>query len=185
MSILIPLVKKGITFNEVPDKMAVYLELGDCKQNCKGCHSPELQSPDVHYQDSDFIRNWVVDQIDSGANAIVVLGGTTSRNLPTEDLIVFLQDLARIAPVCLYSGRDDEISDKTIAYAGGCSWLKTGSYQEKLGGLDSPITNQKFYYISDVGVLDAADNLVRWDAEYIDQTYKFREGYKHGNRRKD
>ena len=44
-NMLVPVVDWGITFNEVPDKVAVYFELGDCNKHCKGCHSPELWEP--------------------------------------------------------------------------------------------------------------------------------------------
>lgn len=177
MSVLVPLVKKGITFNEVPDKMAVYLELGDCFQGCKGCHSPELSKcmKLSDYTDSDDIRRWVVDQIDSGANAIVVLGGTTASLLNTEDLIYFLRDLAQIAPVCLYSGSDFEATDKMIADQGDCTWLKTGSYKEELGGLDNPKTNQRFYKIEGCYVINSCAECMGIDVEFIDETYKFRQ----------
>ena len=42
MSILVPVHSVGITLNEVPDKVAFYITLGNCTQRCKGCHSPEL-----------------------------------------------------------------------------------------------------------------------------------------------
>ena len=169
----VPLLKRGITFNEVPDKMAVYFELGDCEQGCKGCHSPELQNKCTEFVDSNDMVSFAVDQIDAGANAIVVLGGTTARSLTSADMVSLLQDLALIAPVCLYSGSDNDVLDKQIASLGNCTWLKTGSYQEAKGGLQSRTTNQRFYTIKQRYHVDGQDNLVGIETEFIDETYKF------------
>ena len=43
MSVLtFPVANKGVTMSEVPDKIAVFFEIANCKQKCRGCHSPEL-----------------------------------------------------------------------------------------------------------------------------------------------
>jgi len=56
-----------------------------------------------------------------------------------------INELAEIAPVCLYSGSDDAESDKELALETDLTWLKTGSYKEELGGLPNSATNQRFY----------------------------------------
>ena len=33
---------KGVTLTELPNEIAVFFEIGNCKQHCEGCHSPEL-----------------------------------------------------------------------------------------------------------------------------------------------
>jgi len=169
----VPLLKRGITFNEVPDKMAVYFELGDCNQHCTGCPSTELQDKCTEFVDSNDMVRFAVDQIDAGANAIVVSGGTTARSLTSADMVSLLQDLAHIAPVCLYSGSDNDALDKSIASLGNCSWLKTGSYQVTRGDLRCQTTNQRFYSIHQRYRVDGQDNLVGIENEFIDETYKF------------
>ena len=38
----IPVMGQGVTLTELPNEIAVFFEIGNCKQHCEGCHSPEL-----------------------------------------------------------------------------------------------------------------------------------------------
>ena len=144
MSILVPVVSTGITLNEVPDKIAYFLELGSCTQRCKGCHSKELWEEVKSPMSLEDVLRGAENAIESGANAIVLMGGTCNK-MSTPDLLKVLDGLSEIAPTCLYSGLDDEKTNTYIAEHSGITWLKTGSYKEELGGLSSPTTNQRFY----------------------------------------
>lgn len=177
---VIPLVDFGFTFNEIPDKFAFYLEMGECMQGCPCCHSPELQE-DLKMKSSILeIRELAEQAIDDGANAIVVMGGTTSKNLDKGTLVRLLQELSCVAPVCLYSGRNAEWEDKRIADAGDCTWLKTGSYIDALGGLESPRTNQRFFQREYVQYTDSYnDYLVDIRKVWVDNTHKFWKKVKH------
>lgn len=168
-----PVVNTDITFNELPDKMAYAIELGACRQHCIGCHSPELQKEDVALTTIDDILDEAQEAIDAGANAIVVMGGTNNCHITNESLIVLLRNLSYIAPTGLYSGSDDEDLDKMLAVEGYCTWLKTGNYMEALGGLESPRTNQRFYYILSCCVLDGQDNVTSIHHSFVDETHKF------------
>ena len=144
MSILVPVVSTGITLNEVPDKIAYFIELGSCTQRCKGCHSKELWEEVKSLTSLADVLRGAENAIESGANAIVLMGGTCNK-MSIPDLLQLLGGLSEIAPTCLYSGLDDEETNTYIAEHSGITWLKTGSYKEELGGLSSPTTNQKFY----------------------------------------
>lgn len=144
MSILVPVVSTGITLNEVPDKIAYFIELGSCTQRCKGCHSEELWEEVKSPMSLEDVLRGAEKAIESGANAIVLMGGTCNK-MSTPDLLKVLDGLSEIAPTCLYSGLDDEETNTYIAEHSGITWLKTGSYKEELGGLSSPTTNQRFY----------------------------------------
>lgn len=179
MSILnnkdIPLIQKGVSFNEIPDKTAVYFELGDCNAHCKGCHSPELQEPfrlhDDRYVSINDCMKYADEQLDKGANAIVVLGGTkTYTDFP---LIPLLKALGTLAPVCLYSGSDSVQTERMRAVEAGCQWLKVGSYQADKGGLMSKKTNQRFYEIFPCYRKDAYDLIIDKEYDFIDNTYMF------------
>ena len=112
---------------------------------------------------------------EQGADAILLMGGTTNR-LHESDIIQMLRRLSVILPVCLYSGSDDEEHDKDIAQKSGITWLKTGSYKAELGGLASPTTNQRFYKLNDLFVLDNKGNIVERDTIFHDLTYLFQKG---------
>lgn len=144
MSILVPVVSTGITLNEVPDKVAFFIELGSCTQRCKGCHSKELWEEVKEPTSLDILLKEVEKAIDKGANAIVLMGGTCN-GLNIKELSTILQALSDIAPTCLYSGSDDQKLNRFIAENTNITWIKTGSYKEELGGLSSPTTNQRFY----------------------------------------
>ena len=144
MSILVPVVSTGITLNEVPDKIAYFIELGSCTQRCKGCHSKELWEEVKSPMSLEDVLRWAEKAIESGATAIVLMGGTCNK-MSIPDLLKVLDGLSEIAPTCLYSGLDDEETNTYIAEHSGITWLKTGSYKEELGGLSSPTTNQRFY----------------------------------------
>lgn len=144
MSILIPVVSTGITLNEVPDKIAFYVELGECTQHCAGCHSPYLWEPVAHKTTLEDLQAQADEAIDKGANAIVLMGGT-ANGLSMEDLIEIINGLEDIAPTCLYSGIDDMDVNRYIAEHSQLTWIKTGSYKEELGGITSPTSNQRFY----------------------------------------
>lgn len=173
MSVLvkIPVANVGITMNEVPDKIAVYFEIGECQQNCKGCHSPHLHKKTDHLAIED-MEALAENAIDAGANAIVLMGGTTN-GIAREHLKMLINNLGGIAPVCLYSGSDDLEADLELALETNLTWLKTGSYKKELGGLLNPKTNQRFfrkdYFMSSVNYTD-----IKCLPEMIDMTDFFR-----------
>lgn len=147
MSILVPVYSKGITLTEIPNRVAVFFELGNCTQNCDECHSPHLQ----HRHNETYLtylkdlEKYADEQIELGANAIVILGGTTTKDFSYSDLVKTINALAQIAPVCVYSGSDDDKMHNNLFHDSGLTWLKTGSYQKYKGGLDKETTNQRFY----------------------------------------
>ena len=38
-----PVVTTGVTLTELPDKISLFIEMGQCYNNCKGCHSDHLR----------------------------------------------------------------------------------------------------------------------------------------------
>lgn len=143
MSILIPVVDTGVTLNEAPHHVSFFIELGECQAHCKGCHSPHLAN---HVENKTTLEDLVAKAdtaMDKGCNAIVLMGGTT-HGISDDDLITIINELAGVAPLCLYSGSDDYEHDIYIANHSMLTWLKTGGYKESLGGLNNPTTNQKF-----------------------------------------
>lgn len=168
-----PVVNTDITFNEIPDKMSYAIEMGACDQHCANCHSPELQDATIELTPLLDILDEAREAIDAGANAIVVMGGTTNKHITDESLIALLSALSDIAPTGLYSGSDDEDRDRTIALEGHCFWLKTGPYVEALGGLESTRTNQRFYRITSTYRIDSRDNLMDIRPCFMDETHRF------------
>ena len=101
--ISLPIVTTGITFTEIPDNIAYFMEIGNCTQKCKGCHSPHLQGDTV---EPTFLKDIINDCIKAkqqGATAILLLGGTTN-GIPINTLNLIIKELSFILPVGIYSG---------------------------------------------------------------------------------
>mgnify|MGYP002515938066 CR=1 FL=1 len=153
----IPVVSHGITFNEIPGKVALYFEIGQCKAGCKGCHSEHLWK-DCHQETSiQTMLDMVKDAKAEGADAVVLMGGTTN-GIPMDDLLLTINYLATLLPVGLYSGSNSIRQALELVNMSFLKWLKIGSYQKEKGGLDSPTTNQMFFEIQDDGsILDKTE----------------------------
>lgn len=175
MSILVPVVSTGITLTEIPDRISYFIELGNCSKHCPNCHSPYLSDTVISPPDLAGVERMVEHAAERGADAIVLMGGTTN-GISDDDLITICQTLGNILPVGLYSGRDDEERDKDIALRGSLHWLKTGSYQEELGGLDSLRTNQRFYELEARFVFDRSGLYIQTDTIFHDLTHLFQKG---------
>lgn len=163
-----PIHNMGITLNEVPNKVAVFVEFSNCHLKCEGCHSNHLHSDmfDGEKTDIKYILSYVEKQIDKGAEYIVLMGGDTN-GVPKEDLYLLIDRLAEIAPVMLYSGSEDT----SILTETNLTLLKTGGYIEELGGLLSPTTNQKVFK-KDIKVLPTS-GIVATQVVPVDITEEF------------
>jgi anaerobic ribonucleoside-triphosphate reductase activating protein len=175
LSILVPVISTGITLTEIPDRIAYFIELGNCSKHCPNCHSPYLSDTVISPPDLAGVERMVEHAAERGADAIVLMGGTTN-GISDDDLITICQTLGSLLPLGLYSGRDDEERDKEIARRGSLHWLKTGSYQEELGGLDSPRTNQRFYELEARFVFDRSGSYIQTDTIFHDITHLFQKG---------
>lgn len=158
-----PVINQGITLQEIPGRIAVYFEIGNCTRKCKGCHSEHLQTHihEVFFRELSEMLDYAKKEKERGATAILLMGGTTNRINP-EQLCKAITEMSRVLPVGIYSGADDNSQiHKCLKEVPGLQWLKTGAYVEKLGGLHVPGTNQKFY--------------VKTEGYWVDETSKFQE----------
>jgi len=126
-----------VVFQEVPGEISLCFSISGCKLQCKACHSSHLWKENngkilpVH----QYIET--LNRYADYATCILFMGGEWH----TEELI----ELLKIAKhknykTCLYTG-EDEIS-KDIKRE--LTFLKTGRWQQELGGLESKTTNQIF-----------------------------------------
>lgn len=146
----LPVVSHGITMNEIPGKVAVYFEIGQCNARCEGCHSKHLWEECKQKTSVQTMMDIVKDAKANGADAVVLMGGTTN-GIPFDDLLLTINYLSTLLPVGLYSGSDSIRQALELINMSFLRWLKIGSYQEQRGGLGSPRTNQMFFEIQDDG----------------------------------
>lgn len=125
---------------EVPGEISLAFNISGCPHRCEGCHSQYLWE-----DDGDALLDnlgHLLKQYGDLITCVCFMGG--DQNM--EELILACK-IVRLAGLktCIYSGLDDkEFFDEHLDVI---DYLKIGRYVEKLGGLSSSTTNQKFYDI--------------------------------------
>lgn len=154
-----PIVSYAVSMQEIPDHIAFVINIGNCIQGCKGCHSKDTMSYYWGESPKEVPLKKIIKKASKvhklGATVCCIMGGTTNYGVTREYLTALIKALALIFEdgVGLYSGSDcpidDEFYDNGINYYYAhhtpLTYLKIGSYQKDLGGLDKPTTNQRYY----------------------------------------
>lgn len=132
----------SIVFREIPDKTFLAFNVTGCENSCDGCHSPELREDiGTELKPKHFLN--IVKKYVCGIDGVLFLGEGKSSDKP---LLLYLASLTKNERLltALYSGRSDIPNDYYMFF----DYIKIGPYVKTLGGLDSPTTNQRLYYIS-------------------------------------
>lgn len=148
-----------VTFQEVPNEIALTFTITNCPHRCPGCHSSWLQGDIGDALDIDDIK-YYIKQYDGAITAICFMG----EGSDPEALAKLLKEAKQTGyKVCLYAGEefiDDVPVIKLLSKEDYPNYLKVGAYKEELGGLDKETTNQRFLKLDSAGF-------------YIDITYHF------------
>jgi anaerobic ribonucleoside-triphosphate reductase activating protein len=135
----------AVTLGEVPNEVSLTLNISDCPFKCEGCHSKHLQEPLGVELTLDKLRN-LIDK-NKGITVVTFMGGDQCK----EDLTYFLAWIkTQELKTCLYTGATN-VSNKIL---NKLDFIKYGKYVEKLGGLESPGTNQMFLEVSTGKILN-------------------------------
>lgn len=130
-----------IGFKELPNEVSLIVELSDCENNCKGCHSPHLRG---NYGTPVTELYSVISKYEKHITAICFLGH--GGELQQDQFTRLLTNTKFLYPnikLGLYSGLDDLIT-RFMPYL---EYYKVGKYIEEFGGLESPSTNQIMYLL--------------------------------------
>jgi len=128
----------SIVFQEVPNEVSLAINISGCPYKCRGCHSEYLWEYKGNYLCDDLFG--LIEKYKGLITCVCFMGGDQNPS----DLLYCFHIVKQFGlKICLYSGNDDEASLAQLA--SHCDYLKVGHYDEHLGGLDSPTTNQKFY----------------------------------------
>lgn len=143
-----------ICFQEFPNEISLCINITGCPHKCPGCHSPELWE-DVGTELNQHELSRLIDK-NKGITLIGFMGGEPSI---INTLAAYIK---RNYPLNIgwYTGNTtfEGVNINNFDY------IKVGPYIAELGGLDSPTTNQKMYYIKHNSIIDS---------EPINITYKF------------
>lgn len=129
--------KYDIVFQEVPNHISLAFYVCGCPLKCVGCHSPELWTEKSGFPLTLELFHSLLKKYHHKADCILFLGGEWHPH----ELQNFLQEaLKQNYKTALYTGLED-VSENLKAHL---HFLKTGPWQQELGGLSSSTTNQVF-----------------------------------------
>lgn len=130
-----------ITFREVPDEVSLCINISGCPNHCEGCHSPELWDDIGDELNKESLIKLI--KKNEGITCVCFMGGDADPEYVRE-LALSIKSKFNLK-TCWYSGKTlTEINDVDL---GPYNYIKVGPYDEKLGGLDSPTTNQRFFIV--------------------------------------
>ncbi|MDD2436719.1 MAG: anaerobic ribonucleoside-triphosphate reductase activating protein [Massilibacteroides sp.] len=136
-------VNYDIVFQEVPGEVTLSINLSNCPNHCKGCHSPYLWENIGEILDEHALVQ-LLERYGQSITCICFMGGDANpHEVEASSVFVREQTNGRIK-TAWYSGKNklpETCSPQNFDY------IKLGPYMEKLGGLDSATTNQHFYRV--------------------------------------
>jgi len=146
-------VSYDIVFQEIPGEVTLAVNLSNCPNGCKGCHSSYLQQ-NIGETFDECAVDHILDKYGNSITCICFMGGDANPER-VEELSEFIHKRKNgTIKTGWYSGKSrlpENISIRNFNY------IKLGPYIEKFGGLDSPTTNQRFYKIEKEEMIDQTD----------------------------
>jgi anaerobic ribonucleoside-triphosphate reductase activating protein len=126
-----------VVLQEVPGEISLCFSISGCNLHCEGCHSPFLWKEGNGNLLTENVYTSLLNKYKNLATCVLFMGGEWHE----EELINMLQ-LAKKQDLktCLYTG-EEFISE---AIKNELTFLKTGKWEQKIGGLEKNSTNQKF-----------------------------------------
>ncbi|MDR2291914.1 MAG: anaerobic ribonucleoside-triphosphate reductase activating protein [Prevotellaceae bacterium] len=142
-----------IVFQEIPNEVTLAVNISNCPNNCKDCHSPYLRENAGEALNENIIAAWI-EKYGNAITCICFMGGDAEPR-EVERLAAFVQSASdRKIKTGWYSGKADLPEDIDLA---SFDYIKLGAYVEHLGGLNRRTTNQRFYRIENGTLTDMTD----------------------------
>ena len=131
-------------FREVPGEITLGISISGCTIRCKGCHSRELWEDKGTPLDVEILCGLLNQH--NGITCLLLLGGEHDIDALTE-LFMYAHKRVKTAWYCGL----DRLPEQHQGIKQYLDFLKLGHFDIKLGGLDSPITNQRLYRLDHHG----------------------------------
>jgi anaerobic ribonucleoside-triphosphate reductase activating protein len=145
-----------IVFQEIPNEVTFAVNLTNCPNGCKGCHSPHLQKNIGRGLDEKQIVSFM-DKYSSAITCFCFMGGDIAPHRVAE-LSNFIKGHYPKIKTAWYSGCAElpkGFDKKSFHY------IKLGGYIEQLGNLKSPSSNQHLFKIQPDGGMKDISYLFR------------------------
>ena len=147
----------GVTVKEIPEEVSLYHVIAGCPNQCTNCHSQYTWNPNAGKELTIPVLDRHIRSQLPGVSCILFMGGDWNPEFLEYLLLYIRQNFD--CRTALYSGQDlAYLRSSDLLYL--CDFVKTGRYEESLGGLNDPRTNQRLYALE--------NGLVKEDI-----TYKF------------
>lgn len=133
-----------IVFQEIPDEVTLAINISNCPNRCKGCHSAYLME-DVGNLLTEESLSALLKKYGSATTCVCFMGGD-AEPMEVERLARFISSGQAFPAVKVgwYSGKEELPEGIDTQYF---QYIKLGPYIESLGGLKSEQTNQRLYRI--------------------------------------
>ena len=141
-----------IVFREFPDETTLAINLTNCPNGCRGCHSPHLQTDTGTVLDETELSK-LIDKNLGMMTCVGLMGGDNDPDAVFK-LSRYIKKKYPNLKVGWYSGRDGFVLRR---YYDTLDYIKIGPYVETMGPLDSPTTNQRMYKRVSDGWLDITE----------------------------
>lgn len=137
-----------VTFAEIPDEIALCINISNCPCCCKNCHSSYL-AEDIGSELNTQILEDLIKK-NKGISCVSFMGGDSNPSY-INTLASSVREIFPNLKVAWYSGRDHI---NNIINLDNFDYIKLGPYEENKGPLNNPNTNQKFYKIENRKMYD-------------------------------
>lgn len=128
-----------IVFQEVPDEVTLAINLTQCPNHCRGCHSPHLQK-NIGKELTEGELDKLCSYYSSDITCVCFMGGD-GEVAAVEELAEHVRNLYALK-VAWYSGRN-VFPPRVNVF----NFIKLGEYLPEKGALNNENTNQRFYKI--------------------------------------
>ncbi len=152
---LVKYLNTEVVFQEIPYEICLAINITNCPNRCKGCHSPYLQQ-DI----GEILRPESLDILiakNKGITCVLFMGGDANPNRIAE-LSQYVQEKFKLK-TAWYSG-SEKLPD-TFAF----NYIKIGPYKEEFGPLNKRTTNQRLYKKEEDGNIVDVTNVFWNDSE--------------------
>lgn len=129
----------SIVFQEVPDEVTLAINISGCPHKCEGCHSKYLWEYKGNYISDDL--DDLIKKYKGLITCVCFMGGDQNDQELLELLIKVHHHKLKTA---LYTG-EEKLRHLSIRILGNLDYCKVGHYDNTLGGLDKPTTNQRMF----------------------------------------
>lgn len=131
-------------FSEVPDEICLALSISNCQIKCHGCNQKELWEDSGTILDSTILNTLLRNH--RGITCVLFMGSGKKEYYELNKLAAETHKQGLKAAVYLGEDTIPEELDKSCF-----DYIKIGHWDSTKGGLDSPTTNQRMYFLEHQG----------------------------------